>query len=324
MKRFTTLLALAFCAAAQAQSIYIDQNYNFGTGEPITTNSDGKWEVSLYMPRPAAHQLPQFVTNVVYNLTVSSSISFTFLNDLGATGDLSFDPRADLGPYSINGPVPSMGVVGRQDQVASVAPGTLAPIFYSELNTPITGIVPLQPYDPANRIGYNVITIKPVQSGDAITFTFPGGATQTFNKTSSQVSGYSESFVLSGTVYVRYDFPPTTTTQVCTGSGSAVLGVYGDQTPVGSVLGLTSLPHNTLAIFLRADASMPMSSSGLCLAGPIRMSDSMNLANSVGVLVRQTHGNGPFLSGQTHYFQGWYRTPGPSSAFSNAVSVTFL
>lgn len=324
MNRFTTPLALALCAAAQAQSIYIDQNYNFGTGVPITTNSGGQWEVSLYTPRPAAHQLPQFVTNVVYDLRVSSSISFTFNNDLGSTGDLSFDPRAGLGPYSINGPVPSMGVVGQQVQVSSVDAGSLTPIFYSEVNTSIAGTVPVQPYDPVNRIGYNVLTIRPLQSGDAITFTFPGGTTQTFNKTSSQVSGYSESFVLSGTVYVRYDFPPAMYTQVCPGNGSAVLGVYGDQTAISSVLGLTNLPPNVPAVFVQADASMPMAPNGICLANPFRMNNSMNLANSAGVLVRQVHNNGVFLSGQTYYFQGWYRTPGPGNAFSNAVSVTFL
>jgi len=322
--RLTTLLALTLSAAAQAQSIYIDQNYNFGTGAPITTNSDGQWEVSLYTPQPAAHQLPQFVTSVVYNLTVSSSISFTFHNDLGSSGDLAFDPRADLGPYSINGPAPSMGVVGQRVQAPSVDVGSLTPIFYSEINTPIAGSVPVLPYDPTIRIGYNVITIKPSASGGAITFTFPGGATQTFDKTSPQVSGYSESFVLSGTVYVRYDFPPAMTTQVCTGNGSAVLGVYGDQTAISSVLGLTNLPPNVPAIFVQASASMPMAPNGICLANPFRMNNSMNLSNSVGVLVRQVHNNGPFLAGQTYYFQGWYRTPGPGNAFSNAVSVMFL
>lgn len=325
MTRLITLLALAFCATAEAQTVVIDQFYNFtNTGVPITTNAGGKWDAPNYSPMGGSVQPQQFVARVDYNLTVSSQISFNFRNNQGAQGSVSLDPRANVGPYSLNGPVQNMGVVGVQTPPVPVANGATVPVSYNQVNIPIVGSVTLPPFNPANQVAFNRIIIKPIVAGNAITLALTGGGSQTFNKSSSQVTNYTESFTLSGVVYVRYEFVPTTYSQICAGSGSAVLGVYGDRTPAGSVLGLTNLGPNAPAVFVRATATTPITPSGFCLSGPIRMSSSMSAANSAGQLIRPLEGAGPFMSGQTHYFQGWYRIPGPSTAFSNAVGVMFL
>ena len=314
MRRCISLLAFALCAAAaEAQSIMIDQFHNFATGVPITTNGGGRWDVPIYSPAGGAVQPQQFVTRVEYALTVSSQISFSFPEQPRVTSTITFDPRANLGPSSVNGPMPTMGVVGQLVGPTAAANNSVTPIAYSQVNTQIFGVIIPPPFNPANQLAYNVITIKPIQTGNAITFTFPSGATQTFNKSNSRVTNYSETCTLSGTVMIRYVFVPATFTQICPGSGSAVLGVYGNQTPAGSVLGLSSLAPNTPAVFVRALAPAPMSPSGICLSGPIRMSASVTLANSAGILIRALDGAGPFMSGQTHYFQGWFRVPGATA-----------
>lgn len=137
------------------------------------------------------------------------------------------------------------------------------------------------------------------------------------------IGDFSATGTFTGSVRLDFDpYPYSDQWNVC--AGAAELQAYGSPYVLNSLgealfyLGSTEVTPNDFCMVI--EGSDPTPTGQLCIGGAQRLLYSVHAADATG-LYSQRIDMSPYSSGQTVYFQLWYRTPS-GSALSDAIGVT--